>query len=370
MITIRPSNFKCTVFLALLIAFQLTTGCAQPKSELTVKIEKILHEQFDAEGPGFAMMVAQHGEILYHGAYGKADLELDAPMRTDNVFRIASLTKQFTAVAILQLASQNKLSLQDDITAFLPDYPQSGITVEHLLTHTSGISDFTKLPSFNAEVARQSLTVPQQIDRFKDEPLNSEPGSSYMYSNSNYTLLGSVIEAVSELSYQAYMERHVFKPFNLNRTYYGQDASIIERRANGYSKSEDSYINAAYVNDMLPYASGALLSTTNDLYTWHKALVSGQIVDTALLEKAQSPFTLSSGEESGYGYGWQIGIMNDQSVIFHSGAINGFLCDMLYLPESDLFVVALTNCDCNPPAPSIIQIVDLLVKKGEANPGE
>ena len=307
-------------------------------------------------------MIAQHGQTIYHGAHGKADLELGTPMHTDNVFRIASLTKQFTAVAILQLASQDKLNLQDDITTFLPDYPKVGITVEHLLTHTSGIPDFTKMPSFNAEVARQSLSVSQQIDRFKDEPLNAEPGSSYMYSNSNYVLLGSIIEVVSGFSYQTYMERHVFGPLNLNHTYYGQDASIIPGRAKGHSRSDENYINAAYVNDMLPYASGALLSTTSDLYIWHQALVSGEVIDKALLDKAQSPYLLSNGEENGYGYGWQIGIMNDQPVIFHSGAINGFLCDMLYLPESDLFVVALTNCDCNPPAPSIIQIVDLLAE--------
>ncbi|MEM7283978.1 MAG: serine hydrolase domain-containing protein [Pseudomonadota bacterium] len=334
----------------------------QESTGVQAQIEQILREQFDEEGPGYSVLVVQHGETVYQEAYGKANIELGTPLQPDNVFRIASLTKPFTAMAILQLVEQGKLSLQDDITQFLPDYPKTGITVEHLLTHTSGTPDFTKLPTFTAETARQSLTVPQQIDRFKNEPLDFEPGSGYRYTNSGYTLLGRIIEVISNLPYDTYMQRYVFTPHGLNHTYYGQDATIIPGRAHGYSRSGEDYINAAYVNDMLPYASGALLSTTNDLYTWHKALIDGKVIDLSLLDTARSPFTLSTGEENGYGYGWQIGIMNDQPVIFHSGAINGFLADMLYLPESDLFVVMLANCDCNPPAMSITQIVTLLVE--------
>lgn len=351
-----------TIILALLITFSTSTGCAQAQPELKSQIDEILHAQFDAAGPGYAALITKNGETIYNEAFGKADLELDTPLQTDNVFRIASLTKQFTAVAILQLVMQDKLSLQDDITNFLPEYPKTGITIEHLLTHTSGTPDFTKMPSFTAETARQSLSVEQQIDRFKDAPLDFEPGSAYMYTNSGYTLLGRIIEVVSDLPYETYLERNLLTPLGMSRTYYGRDATVIKGRANGYSLADNTHINAVYVNDALPYASGALLSTTNDLYTWHKALISGEVIDEALLDQAQSPYTLSSGEKNGYGYGWALGILNEQPVISHSGAINGFLSDMLYLPESDIFIAMLTNCDCNPPGASIVQIVPLLLK--------
>lgn len=358
--THRPCALIATL-ITLCFAFLVSTGCAQAPTEVETQIEEILHSQYSADGPGYALLVAQHGETIYKEAYGMADMELDTPLQTDNVFRIASLTKQFTAVAILQLVEQGALDLQDDITDYLPAYPRTGITIEHLLTHTSGIPDFTKLPTFTAEVARQSITVPQQIDMFKDEPLGFEPGSGYMYSNSGYTLLGRIIEEVSGLSYDAYLERHLFTPLGLTGTYYGQNASIIPGRADGYSRPGEDYINAAYVNDTLPYSGGALLSTIDDLYAWHKALVGNTIIGEVLLEQARSPYTLSGGEESGYGYGWQIGVLNDQPVIYHSGAINGFLSDMLYLPESDLFIVMLTNCDCNPPGIVITQIIPLLL---------
>ena len=362
MFTSRSPYILNAAFLCILVASSVTVGCAQVPSDVETQIDQILHAQFTANAPGYSLFIAQHDETIYNKAFGKADMELGTPLSTDHVFRIASLTKQFTAVAILQLVTEGKLSLQDDITEYLSDYPQNGITVEHLLTHTSGIPDFTKVPSFTAEVARQSLVASQQIDMFKDEPLDFEPGSAYRYSNSGYTLLGRIIEVVSNLSYENYMERHMLAPLGLSNTYYGRDATIIQGRARGYSRSDDDYVNAAYVNDELPYAGGALLSTTSDLYAWHKALLGGQVIDTGLLSKARSPYTLSNGEENGYGYGWQIGIINNQPVIFHSGAINGFLCDMLYLPESGLFVVMLTNCDCNPPAVVITQIVSLLVE--------
>ena len=363
MASLRTSTSLCIFLFASAPLFFVDTGCAQvptASNDLPSRIDSILHAQFAPGGPGYAILIARGGETIYENASGYANLELDTPLRTDHVFRVASLTKQFTAVAILQLVEQNKVDLQGNITRFFPDFPQRGITVEHLLTHTSGIPDFTKMPSFTAEIARQGLTVKQQIEWFKHEPLDFEPGSAYGYSNSGYALLGRIIEVVSGLSYAAYMKQFIFDPLGLDQTYYNQDATIIPGRAQGYSQSDGSYINAAYVNDMLPYASGALLSTIGDLYTWNQALVSGEVVNSALLTQAQSPYTLRDGTNNGYGYGWGLGILNDQPVVSHSGAINGFLSDALYFPEIDVFIVVLTNCDCNPPAPAIMQIVPLL----------
>ncbi|MEL6926335.1 MAG: serine hydrolase domain-containing protein [Bacteroidota bacterium] len=179
---------KTKLVLLLSISFLLLSqnAMAQVSTRLsTAQYQQLLETHFDKEGPGAAVLVAKKGRVVYVGAIGKANLELDVPMQPDHVFRIGSITKQFTAVAILMLMEQGKLDLQDEITKFIPDYPTQGnkITVEHLLTHTSGIRSMTSMPNF-FENARKDMSTSEMLDFFKDEPMDFKPGEQYRYNNS------------------------------------------------------------------------------------------------------------------------------------------------------------------------------------------
>jgi len=179
-------------------------------------------------------------------------------------------------------------------------------------------------------------------------------------------LLGKVIEVISKDAYSEYLEQNIIQPTNMTSTYYTEDGRIIKNRARGYSMDNEGLRNATYLSDKLPYASGGLLSTTGDMYKWHQALRRGELISDSSLTLAQTPYTLKNGQSTGYGFGWQIGSFEGQPIIYHSGAINGFLSDALFLPEIDLFIVMMTNCDCTPPGVSLTQIIPLFLSSEES----
>ena len=328
------------------LSLVLTAGVVAQNNN-SAEFDKILSARFKADGPGCAALVMKKGQVVYRKAFGKADLELNVPMKPDMIFRIGSITKQFTATAILQLEEQGKLSLQDDITKFIPDYPTHGykITVEHLLTHTSGIKDYTGMKEANPEVMRKDMTPIELIGFFKDQPMDFEPGTKYLYDNSGYFLLGYIIEKVSGESYAQYLETHIFKPLGLKNTSYDNTAGILKNRVPGYSKPDSVYTNTGYLSMTLPYAAGSLLSTVDDLYTWTKGVRSGRIIRPETFEKAVVPYKLKDGSSTGYGYGLEIGEIFGSPAIWHNGGINGFLTIGLYLPNEDVFVAVFSNCD-------------------------
>ncbi|HLA52840.1 MAG TPA: serine hydrolase domain-containing protein, partial [Flavitalea sp.] len=183
------------------------------------------------------------------------------------------------------------------------------------------------------------------IDSLKREALQFKPGAHYSYSNSNYFLLGKIIEKVSGQSYQQYLEEHIFKPLGLSGTYYDNPASIIPNRASGYSKNDRNFENVGYISMSLVYAAGALLSNVRDLFKWHTALIAGNMVSKPMLKKAFTPYSLRNGEKSEYGYGWFIKDFNGQRAIAHGGSIDGFRSMGTYLPDKDLYVIILVNSD-------------------------
>lgn len=313
----------------------------------------ILEESFANHQSGATAIVAKKGQILYHDAIGEANMELGVKMKLEHVFRIGSITKQFTAVAIMQLEEQGKLSIQDPITKFIPDYPTHGhtITVEHLLTHTSGIRSYTDMDSFGS-MFRKDMTPTELVDVFKDEPMDFAPGEKFNYNNSGYILLGVIIEKVSGLTYQEYVQKNLYEPLGMKASYYGSASRVIPNRVAGYQGSKEDYRNADYLSMTLPYAAGSLLSTVADLYTWTKAVHSHQLVSAKSLEKAFSPFKLTNGEESDYGYGWTLSKIYDKPAVEHGGGINGFLTESIYIPEEELFVAVFSNCNCQSPSPA------------------
>ena len=353
--------------LRLPLFFLLASFLPAYSQNLDATFDKLFGESFQPDGPGAAVLVAQKGRIIYHKAFGMANLELGVPLRPDHVFRIGSVSKQFTAAAILQLMEQGKLSLDDDLTRFIPDYPTMGkkITVEHLLTHTSGIKSYTEMKEWTPEVHRKDFTPAALVDFFKNQPMDFEPGTQYQYNNSGYILLGYIIEKVSGESYGAYISEHIFKPLGMHNSYYGDVEPVIRYRVAGYSRSGTggAYTNAAFLSMTQPYAAGSLMSTVEDLYTWTKALHSGKVIKPESFKKATTPYVLPNGSNTHYGYGLQMGNLFGSPTVEHSGGINGFLSDLVYLPKEDVCVAILTNCDCEPPRDLSAKVAALAIGK-------
>jgi CubicO group peptidase (beta-lactamase class C family) len=330
----------------LLMVFVTLFVQAQPAKTkaMTSEFDKMLSAQFKPGETGCAAIVAVKGEIIYKKAFGMADLELNVPMQPDMIFRVGSITKQFTAIAILQLMEQGKLSLQDDITRFIPDYPTQAykITIEHLLTHTSGIKSYTGVPDFQKYI-KEDLSPAEAIDKFKNLPMEFAPGTKWNYNNSGFFLLGYIIEKASGKTYAEYIEENLFKPAGMTNSLYGNDKIILRNRASGYQPDGDKTVNAGYLSMLLPYAAGSIMSTVEDLYRWNRALISYKIVKKETLDKAFTEYKLSDGKGTSYGYGWFLRQLQGSPTIEHGGAINGYLCNALYLPGEDIFVAVFSN---------------------------
>lgn len=333
--------------LSLFLLLTCTSACFAQNGvskQLETTFDQLLSEQFKQDETGCAALVAQKGQVIYKKAFGMADLELNVPMQVDMVFRIGSITKQFTAVAILQLMEQGKLSLQDEITKFIPDYPTQGktITIEHLLTHTSGIKSYTGMEKFG-EIMRKDMKPEELIALFKDEPMDFDPGTQYRYNNSAYFLLGYIIEKITGKTYPQYLEENFFKPLSMTNSYYGDDRKIIKNRAAGYQPSPDGVVNADPLSMTLPYAAGSIQSTVEDLFKWHQALHAYRLIKKENLEKAFTAYKLKDGKGVEYGYGWALSKVQDSPSIEHGGGINGFLTNAIYLPKEEVFVAVFSN---------------------------
>ncbi len=356
---------KCySRLVSFLIAISIcsTYSCSQPTEET---FDSLLKEIFPADGPGGAAIVAKKGEILYRKAFGKAHLELDVQMQPDHIFRIGSITKQFTACAILKLVEEGKLSLSDELTKFIPNYPTQGhtISVEHLLTHTSGIRSYTELKKWTDEVRKKDFTPTELIDYFKDEKMDFAPGERFRYNNSGYILLGYIIEKVSKKTYAEYIDESFFQPLNMSHSFYGNHSDIISNRVAGYAAEKDHYQNAEVLSMTQPYAAGSLLSNVDDLLTWYEAVMNDQVINKESLAKALSPYKLNNGKDTEYGYGWFIRKLRASPIITHGGGINGFLSSSMYLPEEKVFVAVLSNCTCHSPSEVSLKLAEIAMKE-------
>ena len=318
--------------------------------DLESRIDSLISANITDNGPGIAVVVTKKGEKLYHKAFGKADIELDVDMKPDHVFQIGSITKQFTACAILKLIEEGKLSLSDDIRDFLPNYPTQGqkITIEHLLNHTSGIKDFTELPEWNEELRRKDFQPLELINTFKRHRLNFMPGERFEYNNTGYIILGFIIEQLTDTTYAAHIEETIFKPLGMSDSYVGSMEKIIPGRASGYSKDGDVMSNAAFISITQPYSAGSILSTVGDLATWYRAVFSNKVISENSLGKALST-NRTAGGFSNYGYGWLISSKFFRPTVEHGGSFHGFQAKDLYFPEDELFVAVFSNCDCFSP---------------------
>jgi len=312
--------------------------------QLTAEFDKMLSEKFKPGETGCAALVAKNGQIIYQKAFGMANLELNVPMQPDMVFRIGSITKQFTAVAILQLMEQGKLSLQDDITKFIPDYPTQAytITIEHLLTHTSGIKSYTGVPDIMKNI-RMDLKPEELIAQFKNQPMEFAPGTKWNYNNSGFFLLGYIIEKVTGKTYPEYIQENFFTPLGMTSSCYGSDTKIIRNRAYGYQPGDEGVQNSDYCSMTQPYSAGSIMSTVGDLFKWHQAVHSYKLVKKETIDKAFTEYKLANGDGTGYGYGWFLSQLQGSPTIEHGGGIFGYLTSSIYLPAEDVFVALFSN---------------------------
>jgi D-alanyl-D-alanine carboxypeptidase len=315
-------------------------GAACPNPAFLREAQSSIADYEHADMFSGAVLVAANGKPVLRRGVGLADRELGAAATPEMKFRIGSITKQFTATAILQLQEAGKLSIDDPISKYYPEAPAawSKITLRHLLTHTSGIPTYTALPGFFGREARLPHTPGELIKLTRDKPLEFEPGSKFAYDNSGYILLGYVVEKVSGQPYADYLEQHVFGPLRMTGSGYDQAGPIIPGRAPGYQRGPDGHWrNAPFLDMSVPFAAGSLYSTVDDLLAWDQALYAARPL------KPDSLKAMFTDHGHRYGFGFVIDRKWDQDRIWHNGGVNGFSASFQRYPTSRITVVALAN---------------------------
>jgi CubicO group peptidase (beta-lactamase class C family) len=306
--------------------------------DLGPKFDEYLNSATRARGFAGSVLIARDGKVIFTRGYGMANLEWDIPNTPQTKFRLGSLTKQFTAAAILLLQEQGKLNVQDPVCKHMSDCPKAWeeITIHHLLTHSSGIPNLTAFPDF-----QQSKTLPSPLEstiaRFKDKSLEFKPGEQFKYSNSGYVLLGGLIERASGKSYEAYLQENIFQPLKMNSTGSDSNTRIIKQRAAGYGHGSEGQVNADYIHMSIPVGGGNLYSTVEDLYLWDQALYTEKLLSKKSLDATFTPF------KQEYGYGWGIGQQFKRKHVSHGGGIEGFTTFISRYPDEKATVIVLSN---------------------------
>ena len=293
-----------------------------------------------------AALVAENGKVLYKKGFGLANMEWNIPNEPDTKFRLGSITKQFTATLILQLVQQGKIKLDGKVSDYLPEYRKdtgSRMTIHHLLSHTSGVPNYTAQPGFFANVSRNPFTVDDFVKQYASGDLEFEPGTKFNYSNSGYFLLGDIIEKVTGRPYEQVLKENILDPLGMKNTGYDHYGTVLSKRAAGYIKTQNGYENAAYLDMSIPYAAGSIYSTVEDLFLWDQALYGEKILSAASKELMFKP----NLENYGYGFGIRKASLGPNKisvpVIEHNGGINGFSTIIVRLVGDKRLIVLLDN---------------------------
>jgi len=329
--------------IALLLGLVWLTG--NGCRDIAGKIDRYLRKAEKVWHFSGSVLVAVDGRVILARGYGMANVTFEEPNTPSTKFYIGSLTKTFTAAAIMKLNEEGRLSLDDPLTKYLPDYPADPgdrITIEELLTHTSGLPNYTDHPEviFKRD---QPMTPAELIDFFKNRPLEFEPGAGFEYSNSNYVLLGEIIEAASGQSYEAYLHHEILHPLGMFDSGYGRREAGHPQRADGYTLDLDrDYVQAVPIHLSVLYAAGALYSTAEDLLKWDQSLNADRILSPESIEQMLTPHA------GGYGYGWVIDTLYGRKYVYHGGYLDGFNCTMDRWLDDRLCVIVLSNEDAAP----------------------
>ena len=337
------ANLRLYAALALLVSFATApTFAAEVPFEdgLKTHLEKLTKDKL----PGMAVLVAREGKIVFQGGFGFADLEKKIPVTPETKFRIGSVTKQFTAAAILRLADDGKLALTDTLEKFFPGFPRGGeITVHHLLTHTSGIHSFTSKPEFMARV-RKPIAPDELIAWFRDDQADFAPSAGFLYNNSAYFLAGEIVAKVAGQSFEAFLRETFFEPLAMKDTGILVNAAPPPGIARGYSVADGKATPALDWDMSWAGGAGALYSTVGDLFRWNEALFGGKILKAESFKLMTTAIKLPPGVDGmSYGYGLMVSPISRLPAIGHGGGLNGWSSDLLRLPEQHCTIVALAN---------------------------
>lgn len=323
------------------IAFALPVVCM---AQDVARMDQVVQSYFSSKQFMGSVLVARGSDVLFSKGYGSANLEWDIPNASTTKFRLGSITKQFTAASILLLEEGGKLKVEDPVKKYLPDAPAAwnAITIFHLLTHSSGIPNFTSFPEY-AKLEPFPLTPEKIVAVFRDRPLEFAPGEKMNYSNSGYIVLGYLIEKVSGESYSRFVQDNIFTPLNMKDSGYDSNSALIAHRAAGYTSGPGGFVNSGFVHMTIPFAAGALYSTTEDMLRWEQGLFGGKLLSAASLQKMTTPF------KSNHAFGVMVETANGRKMISHGGGIEGFNTFLAYFPDDRLTIVSLGNVNGSAP---------------------
>jgi CubicO group peptidase (beta-lactamase class C family) len=336
------------------------TALAQTTDSAAVKLRLVQVAKSYTAGNAFmgTVLVAEGDQILLDQGYGMADLEWNIPNAPDVKFRLGSLTKQFTATLVLLLQQDGKLHIEDPVGKYLPDAPKTWdkITLANLLGHTSGIPNFTSDKDFGTWGMSKHTTA-EEIAFFRDKPLEFEPGSKFAYSNSNYEVLGAVIEKISGEKYGDLLRKRIFDPLDMHDTGLDTDELILPKRAQGYSPGKEGLVHARSESMTVPWAAGSIYSTTGDLLRWERALFGGKVLNDA------SFAAMTTAGKGDYGLGVGVVQQSGVKVIQHGGGIEGFNTQLAYVPDRKITVIVLSNVNGAAPGAMGGQLLDVVMGK-------
>lgn len=343
---IQKSTAILTLFIFIFGLFTINMSAQSHKE----KIDELLNKYEEYNQFNGSVLVADKGEVVLRGGYGQANMEWDIPNDAETKHRLGSISKQFTSMLIMLLVEEGKLKLAAPVTTYITDYPKNNgdiITIHHLLTHSSGIPNYTSFPNFFNEKSRDPYEVEKFIGEFSDLELEFEPGSKFSYSNSGYFLLGAIIEKVTENTFEQELQNRIFSPLKMTNSGFDHHATILKKRAAGYSKNGSTYSNAAYLDMSIPYAAGSLYSTADDLLIWDQALTNQTLLSP---ENSRIMFSEHVKAWGGfYAYGWGVQKKYSESKkdtvlqYSHGGGINGFNTLITRIPAEKNVVILLNN---------------------------
>jgi CubicO group peptidase (beta-lactamase class C family) len=358
---------KSTILCLLITFTSFHISYGQSKLDQLDELIEQYHEYGKFNG---SVLVAEKGKVIYKKGFGMANMEWDIPNAPNTKHRLGSITKQFTAMLILQLVEEGKLDLESPITTYLPDYPKANgdrITTHHLLTHTAGIPNYTNFPEFFRSESRNPYTPDDFVEKFSGMDLEFTPGEQFNYSNSGYFLLGVIIEKLTGKTYEQALHDNIFTPLKMNDTGYDHHETILKNRATGYDKNGSTFINSSYLDMSLPYAAGSMYSTVEDLYIWDQALYTNQLLSQEYMDLYFKP-QIPAGNNH-YAYGWFVGnetignTSDDVYMIAHGGGINGFNTNIARFPSDKSLVVLFNNTRSAPLNEMTRMIVGIINEK-------
>jgi CubicO group peptidase (beta-lactamase class C family) len=335
---------KYLLFLIVFLVFNRTH--AQNTTTHLQKIDAFLEQEYPKKEPGAVVLIAQKGKVIFEKAYGLASIKPKRKLKTNMVFQIGSMSKQFVSAAILQLVEAGKMKLTDTIQKYVPYYPskEHPITIHHLLSQTSGIPEYFDVDDNEFYLLAQEHTPKQLIDYYKNEPLIFTPGEKWSYSNSNYPLLGAALEQVTGMSLKEYLNVHLFDPLGMTDTgLWYRDHTSKKQIVTGYNIKNGQLIPGPKIVGSALYAPGGIVSTTHDMFLWNQDFKKKKILSDFVVEQLTTEKKTNSGEGTGYGYGFFLKKVQESPTVQHGGNLFGFTSYGMHLPKEDIFICILSN---------------------------